>query len=93
MKCKLFFLGGLVFALIFILGFSSHLIAQESDEGKALFEAKCGKCHSLSKSLEETKNLEKWKETALRMSKKKNSGINQKEAEKIAGYLNLANSQ
>ncbi len=58
-----------------------------AQEGKALFEAKCGSCHSLDRSLRKTKGLEAWKRTIKRMASYPKGEISEIEAEEIAKYL------
>jgi hypothetical protein len=56
-------------------------------EGKELFEAKCGSCHSLERSLRVTKGLVAWKRTIKRMAGYPKGEISETEAEEIAEYL------
>lgn len=78
MKKNLFVLFAIVFMLV---------ACSSTQEGKALFEAKCAQCHSLEKSLNATKNLEQWKQTTAAMVRYANGAITNQDAEKIADYL------
>jgi mono/diheme cytochrome c family protein len=57
------------------------------EEGKQLFESKCGKCHELERALTISKDPEAWKITSLRMSRYSGGAITEKEAEEVAEYL------
>ena len=56
-------------------------------EGKALFESKCARCHKLELALNETRNLGEWKKITRTMARYSNGSITSAEAEKIADYL------
>ena len=56
-------------------------------EGKELFEGKCGRCHPLEDALSKTKNLAEWEKTTKAMVKYSDGAITEKEAKKIAKYL------
>jgi len=58
-------------------------------EGKALFEAKCVKCHPLDCFFRETKKLAEWNKTTKIMARYSEGTITEKEAKKIE--KNLAN--
>ena len=87
MKHRNFWFLGIITAISFT--FCSSVIAQnkQPDQGKALFEAKCGKCHGLSKSLSKTKDFEGWNSTVQRMAKKSGGDISADDAKTIAEYL------
>lgn len=76
-------IGGL--SLLLAVSVSSSYAS--SDSGKDLFEKKCGKCHSLDRSLSKEKNLAAWKRTSKRMAKYSGGAITDAEADEIAGYL------
>ncbi|MEW6109543.1 MAG: c-type cytochrome [Nitrospirota bacterium] len=57
------------------------------EEGKELFERKCGRCHSRERALSKIQNLEAWKRTTIRMSGYSGGTITDVDAEKIAEYL------
>ncbi len=42
----------------------------EASDGKALLEARCGQCHSLSKTTSQQKTQEQWQQTVLEMVEK-----------------------
>ncbi len=73
-------------AFIFMLITASFLEATEKDS-KMLFESKCGKCHSIDRALQKSKDLAAWKRTALRMSRYSRGQISAAEAGEIAEYL------
>ena len=56
-------------------------------EGKRLFEEKCIQCHSLEKSLSESKSLAEWKRTTETMARYSDGAITKKDIDKIANYL------
>ena len=53
---------------IIIVIFAASFAFASEQEGKDLFEAKCGSCHSLERSLRKTKGLRSWKRTIKRMA-------------------------
>lgn len=72
----------------FLIIFLSAVGACSSrQEGKKLFESKCGACHELKLSFKETKSLSAWKKITMRMARYSDGNITSKEAEKIALYL------
>lgn len=73
--------------VFFLFLFISTLSFASIEEGKNLFESKCGKCHSLERSLSKTKNLEAWQSTAFRMSGYSGGAITELDALIIAEYL------
>ncbi len=71
------------FVLIFISSFSYASL----DEGKELFEGKCGNCHSLERSLEKTKDADAWKRTVRRMIRYSRGMITEDDMDPISSYL------
>lgn len=67
--------------------FAAMLSCSSGQEGKALFEAKCAKCHPLDYSFREKKNLAEWNKTTETMARYSEGFITEKEARKIAKYL------
>jgi mono/diheme cytochrome c family protein len=78
MKKPLFIL----LTMFFVIGACTSM-----QEGKALFEEKCGQCHALEKSLNISKDLAQWKKTTEAMVRYANGTISNKDAEIIANYL------
>lgn len=75
----------IVTALIFFLvPFAS---SASEDEGKEIFEKKCGKCHSLERAQGKTKDLAAWERTTERMARHSRWAISSGEAKKVAAYL------
>ena len=60
---------------------------------KALFQEKCGKCHSVDKVVmaHQTKTDAEMEEIVQKMAKKEKSGISQDEIQKINQSMNLLN--
>ncbi|PLX42755.1 MAG: hypothetical protein C0608_01430 [Deltaproteobacteria bacterium] len=56
-------------------------------DAKALFEEKCGLCHSIDRPLAKNKDYEGWKRTVDRMAKKNPGHISEEEAKTITEYL------
>ncbi|PLX44497.1 MAG: hypothetical protein C0609_05425 [Deltaproteobacteria bacterium] len=56
-------------------------------DAKALFEEKCGLCHSIDRPLAKNKDHEGWKRTVDRMMKKNPGHISEAEAKTITEYL------
>jgi cytochrome c len=73
--------------LIIITLFVTPFAFASVQEGKKLFETKCGTCHSLERSLRVTKDLMAWKRTIKRMDRYAKGKIPETEAEEIAEYL------
>ncbi len=73
----------MVMALVLAATFS----CSSMKESKALFEAKCAKCHPLDYSFREAKNLTEWNKTTKTMARYSEGFITEKEAKKIAKYL------
>ena len=67
--------------------FTASVAFASVPEGKALFEKKCGNCHSLARALSKNKSLDAWKRTVKRMIRYDNKNLNEKDAEIIAAYL------
>jgi cytochrome c5 len=75
-------------AFFLVITFFAASVAFASiQDGKRLFETKCGDCHSLDKSLQKTKDLMAWKRTVKRMERYARGRILETEGEKIAEYL------
>jgi mono/diheme cytochrome c family protein len=74
------------FFIITAILFASFAFAAEQ-KGKELFEAKCGSCHSLERSLRKTKGLKSWERTIKRMAGYPKAEISAIETEEIAKYL------
>jgi len=72
---------------VIIIGLSAIFSCSSLEEGKALFEAKCAKCHPLEDSFRETKDLAAWNKTTKVMVRYSEGFITEKEAKKIAKYL------
>lgn len=74
---------------IFIIAAGFFLFASQvsAEEGKYLFEKKCGGCHTLERSLEKHKSFEEWKRTAVRMGSYSFGKITMQDTDKIARYL------
>jgi hypothetical protein len=73
-----------------ILIITSPIGFAAENEGKALFEQKCIKCHTLERALGKTKSLAAWRRTTSRMSRyaeQAGSTITPEDAVKIAEYL------
>ncbi len=72
---------------IFIAIFCVSIASASGQEGKALFESICDKCHSLERPLIKDKGLDGWKRTIKRMAGYADGVISEEAAEKIAAYL------
>ncbi|MBL7180458.1 MAG: cytochrome c [Desulfobacterales bacterium] len=79
--------NALIILLVVLLAASFAFSAEPEPDGKALFEAKCSRCHALDRSLKKTKTLPEWKKTTAKMAKYAKGAITEKEAEQIAEYL------
>ena len=79
MMKRMFFI---LVAGLFVLGACSS-----QQQGKALFEAKCFQCHSLEKSLSESKSMAEWKKTIETMASYSDGAITKQDVEKIVKYL------
>ena len=73
-----------LFITLFVFLVPAH---SKSIPRKGLFEQKCVKCHSLSKSLGKRKTKEGWIRTVERMRRKNSKLISEAESEEIAEYL------
>ena len=67
--------------------FAASFAFASVQESKELFEAKCGSCHSLERSLRITKGLTAWKRTIKRMASYTGGRTSETVEEKIAEYL------
>ncbi len=72
---------------IIITIFAASFAFASVQEGKVLFETKCGSCHSLERSLRKTKSLMAWKRTIKRMARYTKGRTSETEENKIAEYL------
>ncbi len=70
--------------LFFSVPFAS---AADKDEGEIIFETKCVQCHSLERARGETKDLEAWERTTMRMARYSRGAITSGEAKIVAAYL------
>lgn len=59
----------------------------EGQEAKALFEAKCGSCHGLDRSLSAVKTAAEWTVTVNRMARRAPDSISAPNTQAIAAYL------
>jgi mono/diheme cytochrome c family protein len=57
------------------------------EEGKALFEQKCGVCHGLDRATARAETKERWMEIIKQMQEKKADWIPDADAAKILEYL------
>lgn len=71
----------------------SFTLNPEKEPHEALFRGKCAKCHSIQEVVlaHQTKDEAEMKETIQRMADKEESGISQKEIEKIHQSMNILN--
>ena len=78
---------------IFIVGCNStDTTAPEPEDpalkpAKAVFEARCSQCHSISRPLGKHKTPAEWKETVTRMHNKAPGEISDTDVKKILAYL------
>jgi len=72
---------------IIITIFAASFAFASVQKGKELFEAKCGSCHSLERSLRKIKGLKSWERTIKRMVGYTKGRIPEIEAGEIAEYL------
>lgn len=81
----LLFLG----MLSFVLFFPGQLVAETRGPlalGKAVFEAKCGRCHSLTKGLTVIQTRSEWKKTVKKMVAY-GADLKRKERKNVVQYL------
>ena len=76
-----------LFLLFSVACFCVSVATASAEEGKMLFESKCSKCHGLERALSQSKDLEAWARTTLRMSQYSYGMITEREAEEISVYL------
>jgi len=57
------------------------------EDGKALFDKKCGSCHGIKKATNQKKNKTEWADTVMRMKNKNGAPVNDDEAKIIIDYL------
>jgi cytochrome c2 len=79
-------LAATVLAFLSLAFLLSHSNGQEATDEKALFEKKCGVCHSTNRPKSLNKTNEEWTKTVTRM-KGKTPNITNTEAEIIIDYL------
>ncbi|UCD30914.1 MAG: hypothetical protein JSV38_08800 [Desulfobacterales bacterium] len=82
--------GAIIIVLVMMIAamvLATTLSCSSMEEGKALFEAKCGTCHPLDYSFQETNNLAEWNKITKTMARYSEGKITEKEAKKIAKYL------
>jgi mono/diheme cytochrome c family protein len=70
--------------ILLVIFISSSASAQDIEK---LFREKCGRCHSIERPLNKTKDLEEWKRTVRRMAGYTDGAISEEEQKKIAEYL------
>lgn len=76
------------FALSLVFGVGSLMKGPVgAEEGKGLFEKKCGLCHPTSRATAKKKSIKEWKKTVMRMKNINRAPINEKEADLIINYL------
>jgi cytochrome c5 len=73
--------------ILFLVLLSATFAFSSMGEGKTLFEAKCSKCHALSRALNKNKDLAGWQKTTKKMIKYAKGAISDADAEKISEYL------
>lgn len=84
MKSFIFVATMLVFP--FLAPIPAQSMGQEATDAKALFEKKCGACHSTNRPKSLNKTSEEWTTTVTRM-KGKATNISSAEVEIIIGFL------
>ncbi len=57
------------------------------EAARAVFEARCSRCHSLDRPLKKNKSREGWKKTVYRMKRYAGGAISEGDAERIVEYL------
>lgn len=67
--------------------------ANKDNQGKALFEKKCGVCHGLNLATSRTATKAQWKAIIADMQGKRKGWISDKEAAKILDYLSSAHGK
>jgi len=60
---------------------------EEAGNAKALFESKCGLCHSIERPKSKQKSKEGWEATVMRMKNKNGCPVSDEEAKAIIDYL------
>jgi len=79
---------GYLATLVFVIGVTSGYGAEQSQaDGKGLFEAKCGTCHSIDRPKSKIKSKQEWEITVMRMKNVNRSPITDQEAKVIIEYL------
>lgn len=57
------------------------------EDAKALFEAKCGLCHSIDRPKKKRKTRDAWTKTVMRMKNRNGCPITEEEANRIIDHL------
>ncbi len=57
------------------------------EAARAVFEARCSRCHGLDRPLKKNKSREGWKKTVYRMKRYAGGAISESDAEQIVEYL------
>ncbi len=57
------------------------------ETARAVFEARCSRCHSLDRPLKKNKSRDGWKKTVYRMKRYAGGAISEDDAEQIVEYL------
>lgn len=63
------------------------------EEGKTLFEQKCGVCHGVDRATARTETKEKWTSIIKEMQMKKADWISDEDAAKIAEFLSAEHGE
>ncbi len=74
-------------ALSLAAAFSALPSKAQEDPGKALFETKCGTCHSLDRPKAKKKDRAGWEKTVMRMKNANGCPITDDEAKVIIDHL------
>ncbi len=86
-----------VFVGVMVFAVSSLSIAVDTpgygDDGSALFESKCGLCHSIDRPKSKKKSEEGWRKTVMRMKNVNKCPISDEEATAIIKYLSKTYSK
>jgi cytochrome c5 len=80
--------GGLV-ALVFLTssGVAVCAAGKADADAKALFNRKCGICHSLNRPKSKKMSADEWKSTVMRMKNTNGAPVSDEEAKTIIDYL------
>lgn len=80
----------LTVGLIFLAGLQLPAMAEDQGEkskGQELFEANCGRCHSIDRPKSKRKTREEWETTVMRMKNANGCPITDEEAALIIDHL------